>query len=373
MILLAAIMVSTLLVPGVAAGEAGRRIDEASAVPTLPMLLSVSEEGFVGRLELRSFEEGISEHEMEAIMAEIRAKAIAKGLLSHEGPVQLEAEVTFREWGVVVAFGYVVGADGGSAQYVGRVRNRRGVEVIHQAAREWCEEELQRPLEVTTTASSPEWGPPDSWTFDEVQEPYGRLDMRICLRELRNDGDPVHSYFAVSQDVDINPGINITNWHSDWRSDTAYILQHWGWSPIVNRLEDWDPHTIHQTSSAAYDSTTVEPTAWKEIAINIAVGIALNVIWHWAWMQPPEVMLIPDACTHHFYGEWSKIYQAAWAQQHATTWQPGSAARVVTPAPGTTERLILMDANARFRDPHWWGGACYRTLWLPLVGIRVRF
>ena len=164
-LLLTALMVCALAVPGVAAADGPS--NDPIGVPGIAAADSgASETRFVGRLELRSLTKGLSAGEMEAIRAEVMAKATAKGLLNDaEGRVVFESAPEFKDQRtVVVAYGFVVGSDGVPSEYVGEVNiNGNGyVLTIPQRAQEWYEKELRRSsggpeVRNTTTTASAFW------------------------------------------------------------------------------------------------------------------------------------------------------------------------------------------------------------------------
>ncbi|MBT9159982.1 MAG: hypothetical protein AAGB97_00850 [Dehalococcoidia bacterium] len=320
----------------------------------------------VGRLELRSVEEGLTTREVEAIRADVIAEAIAKGLLNAESRVLFEAN--FKDYGVVVAYGYFVGPDGVPSQYVAIAGNNRvALDVIHQRAREWYQKERQRPgkHEMQQTTARPHWIVIGRRSQERHLPPYGSVIKQVYLLQLANDDllfSGMHDYFGVRQRVIIQPGIMQVGWNSDWQSNAAYSKQEWGWGDIARRLEDWGPVPI--IIGTAYDYTKV----------HICFGCCFTVL-EWMWEQAPQIKLIPDPCTHHIYGKWFQYYDHdSWGSMNETSLEPGTTAQVYQqPAGSGPHRLILLQANAQFRDPHWYGGASYKTIWLPALEISVQY
>jgi hypothetical protein len=285
----------------VQAGEVAEPpIDPIKSLSLTHLDVDVRAEGVVGILELRTFAEGLSFRDIEAIRADVTEMARAAGIpgvgaAADAGEAAYVAAREAREIAAfkaegcrVVVYGYVIGPDGVVAgkRVVGN-DHEQVVRAAHQDALEWFKKIIAAPL--MRNAPCPITGQANNqwqWVYQRNEQravnPYGRITNNVALHRLVAETCPTHNHYHVRQFFATEPGHLL--WVTPWKNRNKGLRHEWR-APTVHSLSSWSPLATVSGSQIFSVSLGPSPAAtwsfYHPAVTTLSLGVPNPLIRRW--------------------------------------------------------------------------------------------
>jgi len=353
--LLVALMVCTLVVVRVGA-VAEPSIDPIKSLSLTHLDVDVRAESVVGRLELRTFAEGLSFRDIEAIRADVREMARAAGIpgVGTAADAGVAADVAAREARemaafkaegcAVVVYGYVIGPDGvvASKMVVGN-DHEQVVRVAHQDALEWFKKIIAEPLRKNSPSpicgqANNQWELVNHTNRQRSRYPHGRITNNAELRRLVAETCPTYNHYRIRQFFATEPGNML--WGTPWKNRNKGLRHGWR-APTVDSLSSWSP--LATVSGSQIFSVSLGPAPAAT----------------WSFYHPDvttQSLGVPDPLIRR----WDQNYSAwpLWCPVAKTTggMEPGSRPLTLQQPAGSGRHFLgWISAWGYFRRcPKWW-------------------
>jgi hypothetical protein len=277
---------------------------------------------------MHPFENSLTVEEVE----QMRTRVIANFKKRFQNPDHplVFGGIDVPEGAFIVAYGFIIYADGVTAEYLGLASDPQSVSIIHKDAQKWHKETEAYTSSGVQIPCSGWWKLVSSGEVTWYVYPYGAVTNDYELYKCSNDNSSSYDWYGVKHTYEIIPGCQTCG--SGYISDYGYSKHRWCDTELDNPLLIVvSPETIQE---AEEDPIDVEVYLSAESSGCSGQG--------WVFPLGSYTIMRNTSDSPAIIARWKMEFTNCEARENIRSMVPGSICRVDEPdTPGTRKILSL--------------------------------